>query len=310
MTNEELVGFIQSGEIDRKDGLQQLYLVNKGLLFSFAKRYAKEKTDIEDLIQEGFIGLMESIDSFDLEKGVSFMTYAGFRIKKRMRDFAYDDCSIRVSSHINNRYVRYKEFCEEYLNEYGIEPDEKTVCDALEITPEQLKYCLDNIALKNTSSTDVNVNDEGQILTVGDMLKDPKCFEDDLIEKMIDDENQKTINDCLDSLPKDMGSVVREYVFENKTFRQIAKEKDVSHQAIEQKVKKAYKLLREDERMLYAAKTKLFLLDTLAYKGSIRRYRNNNNTSVVEKIAIERTERERKFLKDVQDVQSMIDCVC
>lgn len=70
--------------------LEKLYLENKGLLYHFAKRYVwaieRDPTNsIEDLIQQGFFGLVTAYETYDENTGCSFGTWAGFWIRKEMR---------------------------------------------------------------------------------------------------------------------------------------------------------------------------------------------------------------------------------
>ena len=57
-----------------------------GLVRSIVSRYRNYNYPVEDLMQEGMIGLMEAEKRFDFEKGTSFATYAAFWVKKRIID--------------------------------------------------------------------------------------------------------------------------------------------------------------------------------------------------------------------------------
>ena len=49
---------------------------NLKLVVSIAKRYNKKELDIEDLIQNGNLGLINAIEKYDYKKGYKFLTYA------------------------------------------------------------------------------------------------------------------------------------------------------------------------------------------------------------------------------------------
>jgi RNA polymerase sigma factor (sigma-70 family) len=57
---------------------------NLRLVIHLARRYASRGLPLEDLVQEGNIGLMEAVERFDHRRGVRFATYAGWWIKKAM----------------------------------------------------------------------------------------------------------------------------------------------------------------------------------------------------------------------------------
>jgi hypothetical protein len=65
-----------SNEDERKYARNKLVFSNIRLVISQAKRYSNHGIDFEDLLQEGVIGLLKSIDKYDVDKGFAFSTYA------------------------------------------------------------------------------------------------------------------------------------------------------------------------------------------------------------------------------------------
>ena len=89
MTNEEL---IQSYRCGNKESLQLLLEQNKALIYKVAKKFftgCDNAIDQEDLIQEGYIGLIKAIEKYDLnnEKRAVFVTYAFYWIYQRMNKY-------------------------------------------------------------------------------------------------------------------------------------------------------------------------------------------------------------------------------
>lgn len=81
MTNEELAIRIQrAGKEEKQDLLSILYEQNKGLIRKIAARYSFAD-DMEDLRQQGYIGLQTAAEGFDPEAGAMFATYAAICIK-------------------------------------------------------------------------------------------------------------------------------------------------------------------------------------------------------------------------------------
>ncbi|MCS7232385.1 MAG: sigma-70 family RNA polymerase sigma factor, partial [Elusimicrobiota bacterium] len=54
------------------------------LVYSIALKYKTNFVELEDLIQEGFLGLQKAYKYFDVSKGVAFTTYASYWIKKQI----------------------------------------------------------------------------------------------------------------------------------------------------------------------------------------------------------------------------------
>ena len=75
MSNEELVKGIQQQNIDVIDGMEQLYIKNKGIIHKIALRYSTY-AELDDLMQEAYLGLYTATMHYDCSAGVKFITYA------------------------------------------------------------------------------------------------------------------------------------------------------------------------------------------------------------------------------------------
>ena len=87
MSNEELCALAKGGDAEARNRLLETNL-------SFIRQQANKiwgqngsgRLDVDDLIQEGCLGLMEAIDRFDPERGTKFLTYAVWWIRKFMQE--------------------------------------------------------------------------------------------------------------------------------------------------------------------------------------------------------------------------------
>jgi RNA polymerase primary sigma factor len=77
---------IARGERARKRMIE----CNLRLVIHLARPYASRGLPLEDLVQEGNIGLMKAVERFDPRRGVRFATYASWWIKKAMRRASVD----------------------------------------------------------------------------------------------------------------------------------------------------------------------------------------------------------------------------
>ena len=99
MDNEQLVARIQAGE-DEAENMMRLWQQNRGFIAKIARQYAG-RAEMEDLEQEGYIGLCEAVRHYDPDKGVPFINYAAFWIRQAMRRYA-DVCgaAVRLPSNV------------------------------------------------------------------------------------------------------------------------------------------------------------------------------------------------------------------
>lgn len=104
MTNEELVKLYQSGE---RQALNELVQKNSGIVYKLVNKFYTDNInsiDREDLIQEGFTGLMVAADKykFDIDNRAKFSTYAVFWIYQKIYRFitvnnTNDEVSLNVT---------------------------------------------------------------------------------------------------------------------------------------------------------------------------------------------------------------------
>lgn len=95
--NKFLIRLIQDGD---EQARQDLCVKNRGLVGKFAFKYWKQfsdKLELEDLIQEGNIGLIVAAERFDFTKDTAFSTYATWWIiQKILRAIANDGLVVRL----------------------------------------------------------------------------------------------------------------------------------------------------------------------------------------------------------------------
>ncbi len=89
MTNEQLCVLAQAGDTAARDAL---LLNSRGFIRQIAKRistqYQDGRVSQDDLVQEGYIGLLAAIPRYQPDKGTAFHTYAGYWVRKFMRESA------------------------------------------------------------------------------------------------------------------------------------------------------------------------------------------------------------------------------
>lgn len=75
---DELVLKAKAGDINSKEEILNRL---QGLIFNSIQRYYNNKNEYEDLIQEGNKVILESIDSYDSDRGVYFLGYIKTMLK-------------------------------------------------------------------------------------------------------------------------------------------------------------------------------------------------------------------------------------
>lgn len=126
---------------------KKLILSNLRLVVSVAKRYMNYGLSLLDLIEEGNIGLMKAVDTFDPSRGTRFSTYATWWIRQTItRALSNQSRTVRIPVYMSESLLRYKKAIEEFYVRTGHQPSIKEIASELGITEheaEQLKEYLE-----------------------------------------------------------------------------------------------------------------------------------------------------------------------
>ena len=223
---------IENGDESARDELVQ---ANMRLVVSVASKYQGRNVPLEDLIQEGNIGVMRAAKKFDYRKGFKFSTYAIWWIKQAIRR-TLDNCSrsIRLPSYIVAKVNRFDSTYARLSQELQREPKIEELAEALDLTDNQVK---DILTLNtDTISMEIPLSDEKTAATLGDLVEDmsanPETGPDaDMIE-------QDLVHQLLSKISAREQQVLRmRYGLEGgneKTLREIGEKLDVTRERIRQ----------------------------------------------------------------------------
>ena len=93
--------------LDEQRDKETLILANLRLVASVARRYLGHGMPIEDLMQEGTIGLMRAVERFNYRKGYRFSTYAIWWIRRAISRAIADQARlIRLPVHVTDTLGR------------------------------------------------------------------------------------------------------------------------------------------------------------------------------------------------------------
>jgi RNA polymerase primary sigma factor len=153
-----------------EEALHRFSVANLRLVVSIARRYQGFGLDLEDLVQEGNLGLMRAVDRFDPERGYKFSTYATWWIRQSiMRAIAEKGRTIRLPVHLGDK-IRALQRAEAALAvRLQREPTLSEVASAVSLSQERVQQL--RVASRDIESLDVT-RDEETGSTLEDMLTD------------------------------------------------------------------------------------------------------------------------------------------
>lgn len=144
---------------------------NLKLVLSILKKYQGKCDNMDDLFQIGVVGLIKSVENFDLKFDVKFSTYAVFMIEGEIKRYLRDNSQIRISRGIKELSYEIINFRENYLKENMIYPSNELICEVFNITPYDLHLALNSLSEIN-SIFDPIYNDGGEAIYLIDQLED------------------------------------------------------------------------------------------------------------------------------------------
>ena len=240
-----LVRRIEIAEAEARRFRDELVQANLRLVISIAVKYQGHNVPLEDLIQEGNIGLIKAASKFDYRKGFKFSTYAIWWIKQAiMRTLDNFSRSIRLPSYVVAKMNKFDSVYATLCQELQREPRREEIAEALDLSLMQVEEILTFNA--DAISMDLQLSDERSAATLGDLIEDPaNSGEEGPIAEMI---NKDLIAQFLDRLPDREQKVLRMRFGledgERKTLREIGEALAVTRERVRQLEIEAIKRLR------------------------------------------------------------------
>src|SRR5690625_2319142 len=161
LTNEQVKDYIFKSQQGDKDARDILVERNIRLVWSVVQRFMNRGFEQEDLFQIGTIGLIKSIDKFDLSYDVRFSTYAVPMIIGEIQRFIRDDGSIKVSRSLKETANKIRRKRDELTKELGRSATILEISNALEISAEdaEISKALEISKIEISSALEISAED-------------------------------------------------------------------------------------------------------------------------------------------------------
>lgn len=165
---EELLKQARAGDNTARE---QLINGNLRLVLSVIQRFNGRGENPDDLFQVGCVGLIKSIDNFDINQNVRFSTYAVPMIIGEIRRYLRDNNAIRVSRSIKDTAYKAMQVKERLSSERQTEPTVAEIAKELELPTADVVVALESI-VSPMSLYDPVYSDGGDTIFVLDQVGD------------------------------------------------------------------------------------------------------------------------------------------
>jgi len=207
---------------DRVRLREQLVEAHLPLVEYLARRFRNRGEPLDDLVQVATIGLIKSVDRFDLERGVEFSTYATptivGEIKRHFRDKGW---AIRVPRRLQELKLSLTKATSELSQKNGRSPTVAELAGHLGLTEEEILEGLESANAYSAVSLDAPDGGDDDSPAVADSLG----MMDDALEGV---EYRESLKPLLEQLPAREKKILLLRFFGNMTQSQIASELGIS----------------------------------------------------------------------------------
>ncbi|MGJ7919918.1 RNA polymerase sporulation sigma factor SigF [Neobacillus sp. LXY-4] len=165
---KELIKRSQTGDQAARDLIVEK---NMRLVWSVVQRFLNRGYEPDDLFQIGCIGLLKSVDKFDLSYDVKFSTYAVPMIIGEIQRFIRDDGTVKVSRSLKELGNKIRKAKDELSKTIGRIPTVNELAEFLEISAEDI------IMAQEASRTPTSIHEtvfenDGDPITLLDQIDD------------------------------------------------------------------------------------------------------------------------------------------
>ena len=199
-----------------------------GLVRSIVRRIASVSgnyADSEDLTSFGMLGLIKAVEKYDLSKGVSFETFAVYRVRGEMID--YIRRNDWVPRGVRKRAMEFENSATELSNELGRQPTEAELSQKLGIDRGELKQIYSDIEKFSLVSFEELIQ---QTVIVENDFEDTRTPEGSLQES----ELLEVLTRTIDEMSERERLIITLYYYEELTLKEISGVLGVSESRVSQ----------------------------------------------------------------------------
>ncbi|MYL51238.1 RNA polymerase sigma factor SigB [Halobacillus litoralis] len=241
--NEEVyewIAYLQENPRD-EEIQEKVVLVYKDLVESIARKYSKNSTIHEDLVQVGMLGLLAAIRRYDPEFGKSFESFAIPTIIGEIKRFIRDKTwSVHVPRRIKELGPKIKKVSEELTNTLQRSPSVKEIADELEVSEEDILETMEMGKSYKALSVDrkIEADSDGSTVTILDLIGNQEDGYSNIDQRML-------LEKILPILSEREQEILQCTYFENMSQKDTGERLGISQMHVSRLQRRALRKLRE-----------------------------------------------------------------
>ncbi|MDD3397085.1 MAG: RNA polymerase sporulation sigma factor SigG [Clostridia bacterium] len=232
---EQLMKKVKAGdELAR----EEFIVANLRLVLSVVQRFAMNLDKSDDMFQVGCVGLLKSIDNFDISLGLKFSTYAVPMIIGEIRRYLRDNNSIRVSRSLRDIAYKSLQVKDMFTKRENREPTVEEISAILNIPVSQIAFSLD--AISDIVSLNEPVYSDGMDnVRIMDQISDTENTDENFLEFI-------ALKDAMIKLNPREKEILKLRYFVGKTQMEVSNDVGISQAQVSRLEKTALEIIRKN----------------------------------------------------------------
>jgi RNA polymerase primary sigma factor len=223
-----------------------LVISNLRFVISVAKKYKWSGISLEDLINEGNLGLINAAERFDYTRGFKFISFAIWWIRQSIHSYIYENFNaIHIPLNKQGFKNRMKQVEEKMMQELGREVGMEEIVEEMlkieDLAPKNVNIvkAAREIFLAPQSKKNTVIESNGEEINLIDLIEEPENRPDLIIENEDRSEEIRILTNCLSTRDKLIVFMYYGIGFKEMNFEEIGKHFDLSGERVRQILRKA-----------------------------------------------------------------------
>lgn len=238
LTNDEINDLLRRYKAGDLAAREELIAGNLRLVLSVIQRFVNRGEMVDDLFQVGCVGLIKSVDNFDISLNVRLSTYAVPMIIGEIRRYLRDNSAIRVSRSMRDVAYRALQTKEQLMNDNQREPTVEEIAARMGMKCEDVVFALDAIMDPVSLYDPVYSDSGGDTICVMDQVGDTKNTDENWLEQI-------ALKEAIDGLGEREKHILSLRFYDGKTQMEVAGEIGISQAQVSRLEKSAIERIKK-----------------------------------------------------------------